>query len=55
MKKTIFILLAVLAYSCGVHQKSNIKSNEEFVVNLKRADTRGGMMETVLQGVFFGA
>ncbi|MDH7911262.1 hypothetical protein [Winogradskyella sp. SYSU M77433] len=55
MKKTIFILLAVLAYSCGVHQKSNIKSNEEFVVNLKRADTRGGMIETVLQGVFFGA
>jgi len=32
-----------------------VQSKEEFVVELKRADTRGGVIETVLQGIFFGA
>ncbi|MTE28244.1 hypothetical protein [Winogradskyella ouciana] len=55
MKKVISLLLLLLICSCKVHQRSNIQSNEEFVVEMKRADTRGGLIETVLQGVFFGA
>lgn len=55
MKKITLLLLIVLLCSCKVHQRSNIKSNEEFVVEMKKADTRGGLIETVLQGVFFGA
>jgi len=55
MKKILLFLLIILMYSCKVHHRSNIKSDEEFVVAVKRADTRGGLMETVLQGVFFGA
>ena len=41
--------------SCKVHQRSNIKSNEEFIVELKRPQTRGGLVETALEGIFFGA
>lgn len=55
MKKLIPLLLVVLMCSCKVHHRSNIESNEEFVVVMKRADSRGGLVETVLQGVFFGA
>ena len=55
MKKVIPIAFVMLMFSCKVHHRSNIKSNEEFVVEVKRADTRGGLIETVLQGVFFGA
>lgn len=55
MKKITSILLLLLLCSCKVHQRSNIQSNEEFVIEMKRADTRGGLIETVLQGVFFGA
>ena len=55
MKKITSVLLILLLCSCKVHQRSNIQSNEEFVVEMKRADTRGGLIETVLQGVFFGA
>ncbi|SDH00811.1 hypothetical protein SAMN04489796_1011154 [Winogradskyella thalassocola] len=56
MKKiTSIILLIVLCSSCTVHKRSNIQSNEEFVVEMKKAQTRGGLVETVLQGVFFGA
>lgn len=55
MKKIIPLVSVFLLCSCKVHQRSNIQSNEEFVVEMKRADTRGGLIETVLQGVFFGA
>ena len=55
MKKITSLLLILLLCSCKVHQRSNIQSNEEFVVEVKRADTRGGLIETVLQCVFFGA
>lgn len=55
MKKALPLLFVFLFCSCKVHQRSNIKSNEEFVVEMKRANTRGGLIETVLQGVFFGA
>ncbi|TGV04833.1 hypothetical protein [Flavivirga rizhaonensis] len=55
MKKVISTLSLLVICSCKVHQRSNIQSNEEFVVEMKRADTRGGLIETILQGVFFGA
>ncbi|WP_157957273.1 hypothetical protein [Winogradskyella tangerina] len=55
MKKVVPLFLVFLLCSCKVHQRSNIQSNEEFVVEMKRPDTRGGLIETVLQGVFFGA
>ena len=55
MKKIIVLAFILCMLSCKVHQRSNIKSDEEFVVEMKRADTRGGLIETVLQGVFFGA
>ncbi|WP_458628835.1 hypothetical protein [Winogradskyella sp. PC D3.3] len=55
MKKIMTILCVVLMCSCKVHQRSNIKSNEEFIVELKRPQTRGGLVETALEGIFFGA
>lgn len=55
MKPFILLLLLFISLSCSVHKRSNVQSNEEFVVELKRADTRGGVIETVLQGIFFSA
>ncbi len=55
MKKIVSILFILLLCSCKVHQRSNIQSNEEFVVELKRPQTRGGLVETALEGIFFGA
>ncbi|WP_179345584.1 hypothetical protein [Winogradskyella ursingii] len=55
MKKCLLLLALIILNSCAVHQRSNIQSNEEFVVEMKRANTRGGLVEAVLQGVFFGA
>lgn len=54
MKKVITVILVLILFSCKVHQRSNIQSNEEFVVELKRPETRGGTIETVLEGLFFG-
>jgi hypothetical protein len=55
MKKSLLLLTIVLLSSCGVHKRSNIQAEEEFVVEMKRASTRGGLIETALQGLFFGA
>lgn len=56
MKKTwIYLFTIILLSSCATHQRSNIKAEEEFVVELKQASTRGGMIETALQGLFLGA
>lgn len=56
MKKTwIYLFAIILLSSCATHQRSNIKAEEEFVVELKQASTRGGMIETALQGLFLGA
>ena len=56
MKKTwIYLFTIILLTSCATHQRSNIKAEEEFVVELKQASTRGGMIETALQGLFLGA
>lgn len=56
MKKTwIYFFTIILLSSCATHQRSNIKAEEEFIVELKQASTRGGMIETALQGLFLGA
>jgi len=56
MKKTwIYLFTIILLSSCATHQRSNIKAEEEFIVELKQASTRGGMLETALQGLFLGA
>ena len=56
MKKTwIYLFTIILLSSCATHQRSNIKAEEEFIVELKQAQTRGGMIETALQGLFLGA
>jgi len=55
MKKIISLIVILLMCSCKVHQRSNIQSNEEFVVELKRPQTRGGLVENALEGIFFGA
>ncbi|OBX21980.1 MULTISPECIES: hypothetical protein [Bizionia] len=52
---TSIILVAILFSSCGAHQRSHIKAEEEFVVSLKQPESRGGMVEIALQGLFIGA
>ena len=47
--------MVVFMCSCKVHQRSNIQSSEYFVVELKKPQTRGGLIETALEGIFFGA
>ncbi|HLT53829.1 MAG TPA: hypothetical protein VKZ97_08055 [Flavobacteriaceae bacterium] len=49
------VALTILLSSCAAHQRSNIKAEEEFVVELERNASRGGMIETALQGLFLGA
>ncbi|MCF7561883.1 hypothetical protein L3X39_14655 [Sabulilitoribacter multivorans] len=54
---TKFFLLAILlfiTFSCSTHHRANIKANEKFIVELKKSSTRGGAIETALQGLLFG-
>src|SRR5690606_23069615 len=56
MKQLPLVCLLILTlFSCASHQRSNIKANETFVVELKKPATRGGLIETALQGLFLGA
>lgn len=56
MKKLIINILIVISLcSCATHRRSNIKAEEEFVVELKHPATRGGVIESALQGLFLGA
>ena len=55
MKNRLAIIVLSLLTSCAVHQRSNISCNEEFIVELKGPQSRGGLIETALQGLFFGA
>jgi hypothetical protein len=54
--RKIFILVffIVFIFSCAIHQKSNIQAEEQFVIELKKPSTRGGVVEAVIQGLFFG-
>ena len=47
--------LSLIVVSCSTHKRSHIKSNEKFVVELKKPQTRGGALELGLQGLFLGA
>jgi hypothetical protein len=53
-KYSFLIILLIFTFSCATHQRSSIKADEEFVIELKKASTRGGLIETALQGLFFG-
>lgn len=55
LKKLFFIPLLLVLFSCSTHKKSNIKADEEFIVELKKPATRGGAIEIALQGLFLGA
>lgn len=57
MKQKLLLLLAitVTTISCSTHKRSHIKSDEEFIVELKKPKTRGGAVEIALQGLFLGA
>jgi hypothetical protein len=55
MKKISILFLILLSFSCVTHKRSFIKGNEEFVVELKKPSTRGGIIDIGLQAVFLGA
>ena len=54
-KLLFFMALSLIVVSCSTHKRSHIKSNEKFVVELKKPQTRGGALELGLQGLFLGA
>jgi len=54
-KITLLLVLLVLFNSCSVHKRAAIKAQEEFVVELRKPASRGGLVEVALQGLFFGA
>lgn len=41
--------------SCATHYRSNIFAEEDFIVELKKPINRGGVVETAVQGLLFGA
>lgn len=51
----VLTILFLVVNSCATHQRSNITSNEEFIVELKTPQTRGSLVSTALQGLFAGA
>ena len=55
MKIIVALLLMTILISCKVHQRSNIQSSEEFLVELKKPQTRGSLVESAIEGIFFGA
>lgn len=56
MRKMLLFCAAILSLSaCSTHKRSYIKSNEEFVVELRRPQTRGVATEVALQGLLLGA
>lgn len=52
---TSIAILLIFMTSCSTHKRSNIKSDEVFVVELKKPQTRGSVLEIGLQGLFLGA
>ena len=45
----------MLIASCASHKRSHIQGNEQFVIELQKPATRGGMIDIALQGLFLGA
>lgn len=55
MKKLVlFFIFNFFIISCAVHPRSNIKADENFVLELKKHNSRGGMIETALDGILYG-
>ncbi|WP_405563790.1 hypothetical protein [Polaribacter sp. Asnod6-C07] len=52
---TSFFILTLLFSSCASHQRSNIPSNENFVVELTKPKSRGSLVDTAIEGLFMGA
>ncbi|MBU3011399.1 hypothetical protein KO506_08295 [Polaribacter vadi] len=52
---TSFFVLTLLFSSCASHQRSNIPSNENFVVELTKPKSRGSLVDTAIEGLFMGA
>lgn len=55
MRFLIVLLLLFAFSSCVTHKRSFVKGNEDFVVELKRSSSRGGLIDIALQGVVLGA
>lgn len=56
MKRLIALaLFTLILSSCSVHRRANIAADEEFVVELKHPNTRGGAVELGLEALFMGA
>jgi hypothetical protein len=55
IKKLFLAASLMMLFSCSTHKKSNIKADEEFIVELKKPVSRGGAIEIALQGLFLGA
>ncbi|WP_445384354.1 hypothetical protein ACT6NV_10225 [Robiginitalea sp. IMCC44478] len=41
--------------SCSVNKRSNIQAEESFTIEMTQPETRGGLIETALEGLFYGA
>lgn len=52
---TSIAILLIFMMSCSTHKRSHIKSDEVFIVELKKPQTRGSVLEMGLQGLFLGA
>lgn len=51
----LLTFFSLLFSSCASHQRSNIQSNETFVVELTKPKSRGSIVNTALEGLFMGA
>lgn len=40
--------------SCAIHENSNIKASEILVVEVKKPETRGGLIDIAIQGLYYG-
>jgi hypothetical protein len=54
MRKILFFVVSFTLVSCATNQRSNFKTNEEFVIELKKPASRG-LVDLALKGAFFGA
>lgn len=55
MKKLVVLVFISLCFCCASHKRANIASEEDFVIEMKRPSTRGGLLETAIKGLYFGA
>ena len=53
--KALILIFLTSLISCKVHERSFVKGNESFNIEMKRAQARGGLAEIALEGLFLGA